>query len=483
MDDTLREGEQTPGVEYTEESRVRIFEVLYDAGIRLFNVGSPSVEQNRAGIKRIVGLGIGDAEIVGHIGCTKGEVNSAVECGLDSIKMYLAPTTEHLSAKFGMRFEDIGSARQFAMEKVVESVEYARSRGMGTISYTAEDATTTINNRDDHVFVFGKDGILERALDAGASRIALPDTRGRAMPWEIADMVAYAKKRFSRQSPEIEAHFHNDLGMALSNAIHAIKSGADIVHTTVNSMGERVGITSLEQLDADLFYGLDYDTGIQHKKLPSVAKEVEQLSGFPVSRNAPVVGENAFTHKSGRHQQAVANNPMAYQTIGSEFSSRDPILDFSSMTSKYGIENLLKESGVGNYTEDQVAKIVKRVRRYSQQSRSCDVPTVVEIASDVLGQSVVMPRKYIDSVYSEGIFMIKAPTGRSESIDRERIIKDLNKMPAVYLVREVFGSQDVDYVAFVRYNRPEEAEEIKKVLGGIDRGIDARFLSAGNKYR
>lgn len=484
MDDTLREGEQTPGVRYTPESRLKIFNGLVDVGIKYVNVGSPSVGHNVDAIKNIVGLGYSDIEIIGHLGCSRQEVDKAVECGLESVKMYIAPTKEHLLAKFGKRFKNINEARVFCLEKVDDSIRYAKKRGIGVISYTAEDMTSTLFSVEDKDFSYK---VIGTALDRGATRISLPDTRGRVTPFEAENMIDDFKKNFASYNVEIETHFHNDLGLATANAIAAVKKGVGFVHTTVNGMGERVGITPLEQLDAALYYGLNLDTGIKHDKLYELSKLVESESGFRVARNAPVIGENAFSHTAGRHQQAVVNDPKTYQTLEENVYGRKATLSFGVLTGKEGLKGFLSSCGVDvkGIDDSRITEIVNTIRKYHIQAGINDVSVVREIVQRQLGVDLKIPSSYRSSQLQESYMLIQTDTGTDEILIKAKVMDTLKRMQSIVRVDEIFGG--VDYMALLRCPS-EDLDKVKSSarfklhenLNGQIKRLE--FFDVGDRY-
>ncbi|MBI4894304.1 MAG: hypothetical protein HY833_01055 [Candidatus Aenigmarchaeota archaeon] len=484
MDDTLREGSQTPNVVYTAENRVKIFEKLVDVGIDLVNVGSPSVRADYDGIRGILALGYGDVEVVGHCGCSVNEVDAAADLGLDSLKLYIAPTEAHLKAKFqDKRFSGLAEMREFCIERIQESVDRADSRGIRTVSYTPEDITSVIGSADETNFAMRA---IETALSK-AHRIALPDTRGRAVPEEIGGIVRRVKDRFSNYNFEVEAHFHNDLGLAVANSLAAVKAGADIVHATVNGLGERVGITSLETLDAALYYGVGFDTGLKKDRMYELSRLVESMSGMPIARNAPVVGENAFSHTAGRHQGAIAKDSRTYQTLESDVYGRGSIMAFGTLTGRGGVEGFLSDCGVdvSKVGKDEIADIVGSIRGYTESSGFCDPIMAKGFAEARLGYTIELPQKYRDSVFSETYVLINTPTGENEITMGSQIVDSLSKMPHVIRIDEVFGRKDVNYIALLRYRAGEDSAvtATRRALSGIDGGISAEVIQTGNKYR
>lgn len=480
MDDTLREGEQTSEVRYTPGSRVKIFENLVDVGLRLVNIGSPIVPHNFSGIKKIMKLGYGDVEAVGHCACRKLEVDKAIGCGLESIKLYIAPTKEHLMAKFGKKFKTLEEARAFCIEATEKSVSYARSRGIKKISYTAEDMTSTLYVEDERDFAYKA---IRTALDGGARRVSLPDTRGRVVPEEVGQMIYDFRRNFSNYDLEIEGHFHNDLGLALANSMEAIKSGASIIHTTINAMGERVGITALEQLDAALYYGWGYDTGLKHRNLYGLSSFLESASGFPVARNSPVVGKNAAVHTGGNHQRAVVKNPMTYQVLEPEIFGREPVLAFGALMGKEGLKGLMKTCGVREekIKDPQLSRILDKIRRYHVKTGLNDIFVAKEIMEKELKQPIRLPSSYLENIYQEARLQVATKAGTDENLIKSKLM-GLIKLKDVIRAEELFGSPHTDYQIFLRYGMKDARapHRMKSRIGRIKGILETHVVTVGD---
>lgn len=483
MDDTLREGEQTPEVRFTTESRMKIFQKLIDTGIKLLNIGSPSVSHNVDGIKKIVALGYTDVELVGHCGCSEKEVDATVDCGLNSIKIYMPTTKEHLFAKFGDKFDNLDDLRRFCLNTVDETITYAKERGIKTISYTAEDMTSTMSSADETEFAYR---VIKRAFDNGASRVSLPDTRGIAKPPQVERMIVNFRRNFSGYNVKIEGHFHDDRGLATANSLAAIEAGAKIIHTTVNGMGERSGITPLEQLATNLY--LDgIKTGLKYDKIYELCKLVEDLSGFSIARNAPIAGENAFSHDSGRHQQAVVKNPMTYQAIAPKVFGRDATLSLGALTGREGLKGFIRACGVDteNIDNSKIYDILDRIRKYHVQNGVSSPLVAKEIIQTKLGITIDLPKSYSDRAFNEAYLLIKTQAGREENLIKADLMETLKHMSYVAEVTETFGSPSIDYVAKLKYsmNNTKILNQTKSRLANIKGISSIVILNAGDAYK
>ncbi|MCG7845332.1 MAG: hypothetical protein MIO90_07880, partial [Methanomassiliicoccales archaeon] len=251
-DSTLRDGEQTPGVCFNLEQKVAIARKLDEMRVPQIEAGFPAVsERERASVKAICDEKL-DADILVLSRITQGDIDASVDAGVDMVLLFIATSDIHIQYKFK-------KDRQFILDKVVEGVEYARSRGV-QVSLSAEDTTRT-----DLDFLLQ---VYRTAESAGADRIGVTDTLGCASPEAISFLVSTARKTV--RTP-VSLHLHNDYGFALANAIAGVKAGANAITTTVNGIGERCGNVPLEQFVAAMKFVYGKDLGIDCSKLKEVS--------------------------------------------------------------------------------------------------------------------------------------------------------------------------------------------------------------------
>ncbi len=306
FDTTLRDGEQSPGVSLSPEKKLNIARKLDELGVDAIETGFPVIsEGEREGVKAIVGDGL-KAELCGLARTNKKDIDAAVDCGLNYIHTFIATSDIHLEHKLKM-------SRDEALEKAIEAVEYGKSRGL-QVEFSAEDA-----GRTDLGYLAE---VIEAAIEAGATTVNIPDTTGYTLPSEFGNKIAELKKRVSNiDKAIISVHCHDDLGLAVANSLAGIENGARQIECTVNGIGERAGNASLEEIvmalkvRSDLF---DYYTDIKSKEIFNTSKMVSAFTGIVVQRNKAIVGENAFSHESGIHQDGVLKNRDTYEIMTPE---------------------------------------------------------------------------------------------------------------------------------------------------------------------
>ncbi len=345
-DSTLRDGEQMPGIAFSLEQKIAIARLLDEAKVHQIEAGFPAVSEGEfKTIKEITCLGL-SADILALSRITKNDIDAAVESGVDIVLLFVATSDIHLKYKLKKSREEI-------LSKSVEAVEYCRERGVRA-SISSEDSTRTDLEFLLHFF--------EEAEKAGAIRLGITDTVGCASPEAISYLVTRVAAEV--RTP-ISIHLHNDFGFALANAIAAVKSGAMAVTTTVNGIGERAGNVPLEQFVASMKFLYDHDLGIDCTKLKSLSEMVASLSKCPISRNQPLVGDNAFSHESGIHVAAVLNCPMTYECIPPEAVGNQRHLKMGKHTGVTYIKKRLEDMKV-EATEEQVCQTLLRIKKLGE---------------------------------------------------------------------------------------------------------------------
>ncbi|MCK4952996.1 pyruvate carboxyltransferase [Candidatus Bathyarchaeota archaeon] len=280
-DITLRDGEQQAGIIFNKEDKIEIARKLDEAGVSRIEAGMPAVsKEEKDAVKAIANEGL-KAKIFTFARCMKRDVDLALACDADGVIMEI-PSSDHLiKYAYGWTVEK-------AINLSVEATKYAGEHGLHVAFFTID---TTRANFDTFW------NIIESVASEGhMDSYVLVDTFGVCSPEAISYLVKEVKKRTNKP---VEMHCHNDFGLAIANSLAGVIAGAEIVHTTVNAIGERSGNAALEEMAASLevLYGLK--TGVNFKKLRGLSKLVEELSLVKMPPHKPIVGDNVFTTESG----------------------------------------------------------------------------------------------------------------------------------------------------------------------------------------
>jgi len=368
FDTTLRDGEQSPGVALSPENKLNIAKKLDELGVDAIETGFPVIsEGEQKAIKMITQANL-SAELCGLARTNQQDIDAVVDCGLKYVHTFIATSDIHLQHKLHL-------SQDQALEKAIESVEYAKSRGL-QVEFSAEDATRT--DRD-----FLKK-IFTAVTKAGADRIDIPDTVGYSTPQYIAEIT---KDAIEATKLPISVHCHNDFGLAVANAISGIQAGAQCAHVTINGIGERAGNASLEELVMALQclkFDQSWETNIKTELLYETSKYVSMLAGMPVQPNKAIIGENAFGHESGIHTHGVLSNPLTYEPISPEIVGRNRWLQVGKHAGAHGIDAMLNEYGV-QPDKNQLKKILEKVKAIGDQGKRVTDVELLSIANEVMG--------------------------------------------------------------------------------------------------
>jgi 2-isopropylmalate synthase len=310
FDTTLRDGEQSPGVNLNQLEKLEIARQLERFGVDIMEAGFPASSQGDFEAVRAIAQTIKNASVTGLARATKSDIDIAWDALKDAaeprLHVFLATSPIHMKYKLMKTPEQVA-------QTAVDMVAYARQR-FPQIEWSAEDAS-----RSDLDFLVQ---IITKVIDAGATVINLPDTVGYTTPEEYGRMFRYIRENVPNiHKVALSCHCHDDLGMAVANSLAAIENGVTQVEGTINGIGERAGNASLEEIAVALNIRKDkypYTTNLVLKEIKRTSDLVSRFTGMLVPPNKAVVGKNAFAHESGIHQDGVLKNTLTYEIITPE---------------------------------------------------------------------------------------------------------------------------------------------------------------------
>jgi len=345
LDSTLREGEQTPGVDLTLEQKLDMARALDDFGVEYLEAGHPAVSDSvlRA-VHDVAHLGL-NAEIVAHSRAMKSDIDLAIKSDADWVGIFFSVADKRLEEHFRKNIDQ-------AVSLIQDCVAYAKAHGL-KVRYTPED---TVRSDIAKVIRIGT-----AAREAGADRISVADTTGYMTPSRMFDFIAQLRAGLPAGTP-VGVHCHNDLGMAVANSFAAVEAGASVVDVTVNGLGERTGIAPLAEMAVALRLRGGAQNAWRLEQLPALSQLVERASRIPVWKQAPIVGANAFTHNAGLHVAAVLLNPAHYESIPADLVGRQRRLVVDKMAGRPTVKYRLEALGLpaDDATVDAVLSYVKR---------------------------------------------------------------------------------------------------------------------------
>ena len=309
FDTTLRDGEQVPGCKLNTKEKIELALKLETLGVDIIEAGFPisspgdfeSVNQISKVIKNATVCGLTravakDIEVAAE--ALKPAVRPRIHTGIGS-------SDNHIKYKFN-------STREEILERAVNAVRLARNY-VPDVEFYAEDA-----GRADLQFLAQ---LTEAVIAAGATVVNVPDTTGFCLPHQYAEKMAYLMNNVSNIDKAIlSCHCHNDLGLATANSIAGAIAGARQIECTINGIGERAGNTSLEEVVMTIrkHPELGLYTNVDPKQLLPMSRLVSETMRMVVQPNKAVVGDNAFSHSSGIHQDGFLKEATTYEIIAPE---------------------------------------------------------------------------------------------------------------------------------------------------------------------
>lgn len=344
-DTTLRDGEQAAGIVFANLEKVRIAKLLDEIGVPQIEAGIPAMGgDEKASIKRIAHMGL-NASILGWNRANVEDISHSIDCDVDSVAISMSASDIHIEHK-------LRKSRQWVLDRIVESVEYARSHGM-YISVNAEDAS-----RADPEFMME---FARTAKDAGAHRVRFCDTLGILTPSDTYDRI---KQLIDTVGLPVEMHTHNDFGMATANAIAGVQAGASFLSTTVMGIGERTGNSPLEEVTMAAKHLLKIDMGIDTPRLREVAEYVARASGREIPAWKPIVGQNCFAHEAGIHTDGVMKYLSNYEPYSPEEVGMSRKIIIGKHSGRSTIKQSLSARGI-DVDDEAAAAILEIVRATS----------------------------------------------------------------------------------------------------------------------
>lgn len=310
FDTTLRDGEQCPGAAMTFEEKINIAMSLDNMGVDVIEAGFAASSQKDFDNIKAISQRVKSSIICSLSRATQKDIEASAQAvsyaPRGRIHTFISTSDIHMRDKLKKSPEEV-------LEIIKNSVKFSRNL-ISDVEWSAEDAT-----RSNPDFLCK---CVETAIHAGASTINLPDTVGYTTPDEYYSFIKDIMNRVPNiDKAIISAHCHNDLGLATANSLAAINAGARQVECTINGLGERAGNASLEEIVMAINVRGDrypFSTDIDAKHLANLSQMVSTASGFIVQKNKAIVGENAFAHASGIHQDGMIKNCNTYSIMNPE---------------------------------------------------------------------------------------------------------------------------------------------------------------------
>ena len=307
FDTTLRDGEQSPGCSMNRQEKLRLAQQLDRLGVDVIEAGFPIASDGDFESVKAIASVVRRPIIAGLARACRPDIERAWEALKDAarprVHVFLATSDIHLQYKLRItRDQCVAQAR--------DAIRFAKSL-CDDVEFSPEDATRT-----EPEFLCR---VLDAVVEAGATTLNIPDTVGFTVPSEFGSLITTIRQRVKGiENVVISAHCHNDLGMAVANALAAVAAGARQVECTINGIGERAGNASLEEIVMAMRVRPDrypYETGVIGDQIFPSSQMLSEITGVPVQPNKAITGRNAFAHEAGIHQDGVLKNPLTYEIM------------------------------------------------------------------------------------------------------------------------------------------------------------------------
>jgi 2-isopropylmalate synthase len=360
FDTTLRDGEQSPGASLNMQEKLEIARQLQKLNVDVIEAGFPiSSPAQFEAVKRIAG------EVAVTVAALARAKEADIKAAYDSVReaehkcihTFASTSDYHIMGKFSHeRYgKSLSEKRSMILKMSVNAVQYAKTL-VDDVEFSAEDA-----GRTDTAYLAQ---VIEAAIAAGATRINIPDTTGYTLPGEFGRKIAELKKRVKTIDRIIlSVHCHNDLGLAVANSIAAVENGARQVECTINGIGERAGNASLEEIVMAINVRkdiLNFTTGINTREIYNTSRMVSAFTGLIVQPNKAIVGENAFAHEAGIHQDGMLKNRETYEIMTPEqVGVLKTKIVLGRHSGRHGLKIRLQELGY-TLTDNELEKVYKR---------------------------------------------------------------------------------------------------------------------------
>jgi len=354
-DITLRDGEQQAGVVFTDDDKIRIAEMLIEAGVHRIEAGMPAVSKyDEAAIRKIVKMAERTGtKVFSFSRCMKDDVERSLQTGVDGIVIEI-PASEHI-IEYAYRWP-----LQKAIDLSIEATLYAKENDLYTVYFPVDASRASISWFLDLIEKISTEGHMDA--------LGMVDTFGVLAPTTIRYLIRKIKSRIKKP---VEAHFHNDFGLGTANTLIALSEGVEVAHVTVSALGERAGNASLEEVALSLLTMYGVDIGIKYEKLKSLSDFVlSKIPEYKVATNRPIIGERIFNVESGiiadwivkcGDEHILESFPYKWDLVG----HRRPEIVLGKGSGKPSVIEKLRQMGIKDVDDSKVTEILLEVKEKS----------------------------------------------------------------------------------------------------------------------
>jgi 2-isopropylmalate synthase len=490
FDTTLRDGEQSPGASLNVFEKLEIAKQLEKLKVDIIEAGFPiSSPAQFEAVKRISGEV--NVTIAALARAKETDIKSAYNAvryaNKKRIHTFNSTSDYHIAGKFSdsKYGNTLSEKRDTILRMSFDTVQFAKSL-CDDVEFSAEDAgRTDINYLAE---------VIEAAIEAGATTINIPDTTGYTIPTEFGKKINDLFKKVKNiNNAVVSVHCHNDLGLAVANSLAGIENGARQVECTINGIGERAGNASLEEIVMALTVRkdiYDFNTEINTKEIYNASRMVSSFTGMIVQPNKAIVGENAFAHEAGIHQDGMLKNRETYEIMVPEtVGVKKTKIVLGRHSGRHGLKIRLKELGY-ELSEDELQKAYESFIKLADKKKEIfDDDLRILMGDEIIEKNESYELTYVNinsgtnsiptatvSVSNEGNNYSDSATGDG-AVDAlfNAINRALNLQPKLesYQVRSVTSGREALGEVFVRIRYED--------LSFTGRGVSTDIIEASGK--
>jgi len=379
FDTTLRDGEQSPGASLNTTEKLQIAHQLELLNVDIIEAGFPITSPDDfEAVRQIAGI-VKSSTVAGLARCTEKDIVRAAEAvkeaALPRIHVFCATSAIHRKYKLKRAEAEI-------IKLSVEGVKLAKSF-VDDVEFSPEDASRT-----ELPFLTE---VVQAVIEAGATTVNIPDTVGYSTPHHFEAIIKHLFATVSNiNRAVISVHCHNDLGLAVANSLTAVEAGARQVECTINGLGERAGNASLEEVVMAIHTRADVyqcRTRINTKRIYPISRLVSTLTGIHVQRNKAIVGENAFAHEAGIHQDGILKHRETYEIMNPEDVG---ILSSKLVLGKHSGRHALRErlTQLGHQLDDErIDRVFEQFKRLADRKKEVFDEDLEAIVGEILDEA------------------------------------------------------------------------------------------------
>ncbi len=480
FDTTLRDGEQSPGASMNLAEKLEIAHALHELGVDIIEAGFPIASPGDFEAVQAIAREVQDPVICGLARCNDDDIDRAAEALREAprprIHVFLATSAIHREYKLKMAKEEI-------LRRAVAGVERAR-KYVEDVEFSPEDAART------ELDFLAE--VVEKAIEAGATTINIPDTVGYAVPEQYAAAIRHLKQHVRGiEKVIISVHCHNDLGLAVANSLTALAEGARQVECTINGLGERAGNCALEEVVMAVRTRQDYfklDVGINTRRLHPTSRLVSRVTGIAVQRNKAIVGQNAFAHEAGIHQDGMLKHSQTYEIMRPEdVGLLRTELVLGKHSGRHALRQRIRDLGY-HLNDEQLQKVFEAFKALADRKKTIYDADIEALAEAVIqsgpavwtleavtcnGGSGTVPSAAVVLWHKDGSLHRDAGTGDGPI---DAIFKTIERMTGIDVKLRDFSIRSVTEDEDAQGEAQIEAEHQGRILRG--RGISTDIIEA-----